>query len=157
MVNCPVYVPYNDEKQAILIPSPMDMSRKDNTKTLYDDSDNIEWDSHPYFKEKCHDTETFSYMHYDSSKQIMVQAVYIGNYSPISADIKGESYSMITYDDNVTLEGIYDNTYTIPLYVNNGSTVNLMPTWYYDQAKFLHYLPQHDASGETIKTGNGSI
>ena len=27
-VNCPVYVPYNDEKQIILILSPMDMSSK---------------------------------------------------------------------------------------------------------------------------------
>ena len=89
-VNCPMYVPYNDEKQAILIPSLMDMSCKDNTKSLYDDIDNIEWDSTPYFEDKCHDTETFSYMHYDSSKQVMVQAVYIGNYSPVSADIKGE-------------------------------------------------------------------
>ena len=27
-VNCPVYVPFNDEKQTILIPSPMDMFSK---------------------------------------------------------------------------------------------------------------------------------
>ena len=87
----------------------------------------------------------------------MVQAVYMGNYSPVSADIKGDFYSLITYDENGNLEGIYDNTYTIPLYVDNGSTVNLMPTWYYNQAKYLHHLPQHDASGETIRTGNGTI
>ena len=157
MVHCPVYVLYNDEKQKILVPLTMDMSRKDNAKPLYDDSVNTEWDSNSYVNEKCHDTEMFSYMHYDSSKQIMVQAVYIGNYSPVSADIKGESYSMITYDEDSNLEGIYDNTYTIPMYVDNGSTVNLLPTWYYEQATFLHHLPQHDASGETIKTGNGSI
>ena len=150
-INYPVYVPYNDKKQNILIPLATDMSHKDNMKALYDDSVNTEWDSNPYFNEQCHDTETFSYMHYDSSKQIMVQAVYIGNYSPVSADIKGELYSMITYDQDGNLEGIYDNTYTIPLYVDNESTVNLMPTWYYDQATFLHHLPLHDASGKTIK------
>ena len=150
MVNCPVYVPYNDEKQMILIPSPTDMSQKDNTKSLYEDIENTEWDSTPYFEDGCHDTETFHYMHYDSSKQVMVQAIYMGSYSPISTDIKGDSYSLITYDENGTLEGIYDNTYTIPLYVDNGFTINLMPTWHYNQSKFLHHLPQHDASGETI-------
>ena len=157
MVNCPMYVPYNDEKQMILIPSPTDMSQKDNTKSLYEDIENTEWDSTPYFEDGCHDTETFHYMHYDSSMQVMIQAVYMGNYSPVSTDIKGDSYSLITYDENGTLEGIYDNTYTIPLYVDNGSTVNLMPTWYYNQSKFLHHLPQHDASAETIRTGNGTI
>ena len=35
-VNCPMYVPYNDEKQIILIPLLMDMSQKDNTKSLYE-------------------------------------------------------------------------------------------------------------------------
>ena len=39
--------------------------------------------------------------------------------------------------ENGNLEGIYDNTYTIPMYVDNGTTVNLMPISYYDQGNFL--------------------
>ena len=64
---------------------------------------------------------------------------------------------MIDYDPDGSLEGIYDNTYKIPMFVNNGTTVNLMPTAFYAQATFLHHLPKHDATGEIIQTGNGTI
>ena len=156
-VNCPMYVPYNDEKQTILVPSSTDMSRKENTKSLYDEHRLNEWDADPYFNETSHDTETFTYMQHDANNKVMVQAVYMGNYAPVCADIKREPYSMINYHDDGTLQGVYDNTYTVPIYIDNGSTVNVMPTWYYNQAKFLHHLPKHDAIGETMNTGNGGI
>ena len=44
---------------------------------------------------KLTQTETFSYAHYDGPNQVMVQAIYLGNYSRLCADIKGETYSMI--------------------------------------------------------------
>ena len=156
-VHCPVYVSYNEEKQNILLPTTTDMSCKENAKLLYDEVSNLNLHANPYFGDPCHDIETFSYMHYDRSNQVMVQAVYIGNYMPVCADIKGEPFSMINYDSEGNLKGLYDNTYTIPMYVNNGTTVNLMPTHYYETATFLHHLPEHDATGETIQTGNGTI
>ena len=64
---------------------------------------------------------------------------------------------MIDYDSDGSLEGIYDNTYKIPMYVDNGTTVNLMSTTYYEQATLLHHLPKYDATGEIICTGNGTI
>ena len=64
---------------------------------------------------------------------------------------------MINYNADGSLEGMYDNTYKIPMYVDNGTTINLMPTTYYEQATFLHHLPKYDATGETIHTGNGKI
>ena len=156
-VNCLVYVPYNDEKQEILIPSTTEMSRKENAKALFNDENIDEWNVNPYFDEINTDTETFSYVHYDGPNQAMVQAVYLGNYSRLCADIKGETYSMIDYDPDGSLEGMYDNTYKIPMYMDNGTTVNLMPTTYYEQATFLHHLPKYNATGETIRTGNGNI
>ena len=156
-INCPVYVPYNDEKQEILIPSTTEMSHKENAKALFHDENIDEWNADPYFDEINTDTETFSYTHYDGPNQVMVQAVYLGNYSRMCADIKGETYSMIDYDPDGSLEGMYDNTYKIPMYVDNGTTVNLMPTTYYEKATFLHHLPKYDATGETIRTGNGNI
>ena len=156
-LNCPVYVPYNDEKQEVLLPSTTEMSHKENAKALYADENLNEWNADPYFDEGITDTETFSYGHYDGPKQIMVQAVYLGNYSRLCADIKGEGYSMIDYDPDSSLEGIYDNTYKIPMFVDNGTTVNLMPTAFYEQATFLHHLPKHNATGEIIHTGNGTI
>ena len=156
-INCPVYVPYNDEKQEVLLPSTTEMSRKENAKALYNDENFNEWNADSYFDDSITDTETFSYGHYDGPKQIMVQAVYLGNYSQLCADIKGEGYSMIDYNPDGSLERIYDNTYKIPMFVDNGTTVNLMPTAFYEQATFLHHLPKHDATGEIIRTGNGTI
>ena len=39
------------------------------------------------------------------------------------------------------------------MYVDNGTTVNLMPKTYYEQATFLHHLPKYDGTGEIIRTG----
>ena len=64
-VNCPVYVPYNDEKQAVLLPSTTEMSHKENAKALYNDENFNEWNTDPYFDDSITDTETFSYGHYD--------------------------------------------------------------------------------------------
>ena len=115
-INCPVYVPYNDEKQEILIPSTTEMSHKENAKALFNDENIDEWNADPYFDEINTDTETFSYAHYDGPNQVMVQAVYLGNYSRLCADIKGGTYSMIDYDPDGSLEGMYDNTYKIPMW-----------------------------------------
>ena len=150
-VNCPVYVPYNDEKQKVFLPSTTEMSHKENAKALYTNENLNEWNADPYLDEGITDTETFSYGHYDGPKQVMVQAVYIGNYSKLCADIKGEMYSMIDYNPDASLEGIYDNTYKIPIFVDDGTTVNLMPTAFYEQATFLHHLPKHDATGVNIQ------
>ena len=140
-INCPVYVSYNDEKQEVLLPSTTEMSHKENAKALYNDENFNEWNADSYFDDSITDTETFSYGHYDGPKQIMVHAVYLGNYSRLCADIKGEGYSMIDYDPDGFLEGIYDNTYKIPMFVDNGTTVNLMPTAFCEQATFLHHFP----------------
>ena len=157
-VNCLVYVLYNDEKQEILIPSTTEMSRKENAKALFNDENIDEWNADPYFDETNTDTQnTFSYAHCDGPNQVMVQAVYLDNYSRLCADIKGETYSMVDYDPDGSLEGLYDNTYKIPMYVDNGTTVNLMPTTYYEQATFFHHLPKYNVTGETICTGNGNI
>ena len=94
-----------------------------------------------YFDDSITDTETFSYGHYDGPKQIMVQAVYLGNYSQLCADIKGEGYSMIDYDPDGSLEGIYDNTYKIPMFVDNGTTVNLMPRPFMNKLHFCIICP----------------
>ena len=130
---------------------------KINTKALFNDENIDEWNADPYFDEITTDTETFSYAHYNGPNQVMVQAVYIINNSRLCADIKGETYSMIDYDPDSSLEGTYDNTYKIPMYVDNGITVNLMPAAYYEQDTFLHHLPKYDATGEIIQTGNGTI
>ena len=65
-----MYVPYNDEKQEILIPSTTEMSRKENAKALFNDENIDEWNADPYFDEINTDTETFSYAHYDGPNQV---------------------------------------------------------------------------------------
>ena len=80
-INCLVYVLYNEEKQEIFLPSTTEMSRKENAKALFIDENIDEWNADPYFNEITTDTETFLYVHFDGPNQVMVQAVYIGNYS----------------------------------------------------------------------------
>ena len=103
------------------------------------------------------DTETFSYPHETNTKQVLVQGVYVGSASPLIADIKTEPYSVITYTDEGMLTGMYNNTHDIPIYVDNGTTINIMPTHFYDKAYYLHHLPKENMPAQTIHTGNGPV
>ena len=53
--------------------------------------------------------------------------------------------------------GTYDNTHDISIYVDNGSTLNIMPTHFYDKAYYLHHLPKAPTAAQTIHTGNRSV
>ena len=154
----PTYVPFKEDGQKILLPQSTDMSRKDNLKHLYSAYPEGISDIHSYSLEQdVLDTETFSYSHKPDTKQVLVQGVYIGSASPLIADIKTEPYSVITYSEHGTLTGTYDNTYDIPIYVDNGTTLNIMPTHFYEKAYYLHHLPKEDENIKTIHTGNGPI
>ena len=52
------------------------------------------------------------------------------------------------------MTGTYDNTHDIPIYIDNGSTLNIMPTHFYDNAYYLHHLPKAPTAAKTIRTGN---
>ena len=55
------------------------------------------------------------------------------------------------------MTGTYDNTHDIPIYIDNGSTLNIMPTHFYDNAYYLHHLPKVPTAAKTILTGNGPV
>ena len=55
------------------------------------------------------------------------------------------------------LMGTYDNTHNIPIYIDNGSTLNIMPTHFYKKAYYLHHLPKENAEAQRIHTGNGPV
>ena len=109
-----------------------------------------------YLENKHYDTETFQYSHEASTKQIMVQGVYIGSTSPLVADIKTQQYSVIHYAKDGYITKVYNNTHEIPVLVDNGSTLNIMPTYYYEKAYYLHHLPK-EKEERTIHTGNGTV
>ena len=90
-------------------------------------------------------------------KHVLIQGVYVGSASPLIADIKTQPYSVLTYMDDGMMTGTYDNTHDIPIYVDNGSTLNIMPTHFYDKAYYLHHLPKALTAAETIHTGNGPV
>ena len=108
-------------------------------------------------EQAVNDVETFQYSHETSTKHVLVQGVYIGSASPLIADIKTQPYSMLTYLDNGMMTGTYDNTHDIPIYIDNGSTLNIMPTHFYDNAYYLHHLPKAPTAAKTILTGNGPV
>ena len=124
----PTYVPYNEDGQKLLLPQTTDMSRKDNLKLLYNSLPegmcDKEYDS---LEQAVNDVETFQYSHETSTKHVLVQRVYVGSASPLTTDIKLQPYSMLTYLDDGMMTGTYDNTHDIPIYIDNGSTLNIMP------------------------------
>ena len=158
MVYGPTYVPYNEDGQKILLPQTTDMSRKDNLKLLYNSLPEGMCDNeYESLEQAVNDVETFQYSHETSTQHVLVQGVYIGSASPLIADIKTQPYSMLTYLDNGMMTGTYDNTHDIPIYIDNGSTLNIMPTHFYDKAYYLHHLPKAPTAAKTILTGNGPV
>ena len=89
MVYGPMYVPYNEDSQKLLLPQTTDMSQKDNLKLLYnslpEDMCDNEYES---LEQAVNDVETFQYSHETSTKHVLVQGVYVGSASPLIADIK---------------------------------------------------------------------
>ena len=143
MVYGPTYVPYNEDGQKLLLPQTTDMSRKDNLKLLYNSLPEGMCDNqYESLEQAVNDVETFNYSHETSTKHVLVQGVYVGSASPLIADIKMQPYSMLTYLDDGMMTGTYDNTHDIPIYIDNGSTLNIMPTHFYDNAYYLHHLPK---------------
>ena len=158
LVYGPTYVPYNEDGQKLLLPQTTDMSRKDNLKLLYNSLPECMCDNeYESLEQAVNDAETFQYSHETSTKHVLVQGVYVGSASPLIADIKTQSYSMLTYMDDGMMTGTYDNTHDIPIYIDNGSTLNIMPTHFYDNAYYLHHLSKAPTAAQTIHTGNGPV
>ena len=158
MVYGPTYVPYNEDGQKLLLPQTTGMSRKDNIKLLYNSLPEGMYDNeYEGLEQAVNDVETFQYSHETSTKHVLVQGVYLGSASPLIADIKTQPYSMLTYLDNGMMTGTYDNTHNIPIYIDNGSTLNIMLMHFYDNAYYLHHLPKAPTAAKTILTGNGPV
>ena len=158
MVYGPTYVPYNEDGQKLLLPQTTDMSRKGNLKLLYNSLPKGMCDTkYESLEQPVNDVETFQYSHETSTKHVLVQGVYVGSASPLIADIKTQPYSVLTYMDDGMMTGTYDNTHDIPIYIDNGSTLNIMPTHFYDKAYYLHHLPKAPTAAQTIHTGNGPV
>ena len=154
----PTYVPYIEDSQKLLLPQTTDMSRKDNLKLLYNSLPEGMCDNqYESLEQAVNDIETFNYSHETSTKHVLVQGVYVGSASPLIADIKTQPYSMLTYLDDRMMTGTYDHTHDIPIYIDNGSTLNIMPTHFYDNAYYLHHLPKAPMAAKTIHTGNGPV
>ena len=158
MVYGPMYVPYNEDGQKLLLPQTTDMSRKENLKLLYNSLPEGMFDNeYKSLEQPINDVETFQYSHETSTKHVLVQGVYVGSASPLIADIKTQPYSMLTYMDDGMMTRTYDNTHDIPIYVDNGSTLNIMPTHFNDKAYYLHHLPKALTAAKTLHTGNGPV
>ena len=154
----PTYVPYNEDGQKLLLLQTTDMSRKDNLKLLYNSLPEGMCDNqYESLEQDVNDVETFQYYHETSTKYVLVQGVYVGSASPLIADIKTQPYSMLTYLDDGMMTGTYDSTHDIPIYIDNGSTLNIMPMHFYDNAYYLHHLPKAPTAAKTIQTGNGPV
>ena len=158
MVYRPTYVPYNEDSQKLLLPQTTDMSQKDNLKLLYNSLPvGMCYNEYESLEQAVNDVETFQYSHETSTKHVLVQGVYVGSASPLIADIKTQPFSMLTYLDDGMMTGTDDNTHDIPIYIDNGLTLNIMRMHFYDNAYYLHHLPKAPTAAKTIQTGNGPV
>ena len=82
----------------------------------------------------------------------MIQGVYIGSTFPLVPNIKTQPYSVIHYAKDGIVTGVYNNTHEIPVLVDNGSTLNIKQTYYYEKAYYLHHLPR-EKEEKTIQSG----
>ena len=131
------------------------MSQQDNLKALYKQNNEEQIDDY-MLNDTIEDGETYRYIQHNSTKEVMVQNLYVGALSPVRAHIFDKPYSMINNNNAGTMEATYDGKYSIPVYIDNGSTINIMPTTFYNKAKFLHHLPKYDATGENHLNGKWS-
>ena len=52
---------------------------------------------------------------------------------------------------------MYKNELEIPMFIDNGASVNVLPKAFYDKHKILHKLLKVSANMQPIMTGNGTI
>ena len=92
----------------------------------------------------------------------MVEAVCISADQPQKFIFNENTYAEIKYDEKGHLLALYESagsavSLEIPIVIDNGASVNVMPKWFYDQNKILHTLPKQKSYLPHINTGNGLI
>ena len=144
-------IPY--EHKDILLPTEVDESSLN-----FDDEEYASYiTSYDEYRHDSENVEAFSYQEGASPKTPLVQAVYLGSLSPVNALIQEVPYSIWNYAERGTINATFAKKYNVQLYIDNGATINIMPKYYYDKAKFLHQLPKASAKDQKIHTGNGYI
>ena len=104
------------------------------------------------------DSETFMYkskMTGDSTP--MVEAVFFDTSKVIKVLFDGDMYAQMEYNVGGNLTAMYKNELEIPAFIDNGTSVNVLPKAFYDKHKILHTLPKVSANKQHIMTGNSAI
>ena len=87
----------------------------------------------------------------------MVEAVYFDMNKAKKVLFDGEMYTQFEYDERGNLKAMYKNELEIPMFIENGASVNVLPKAFYDKHEILHKLPKVSANMQPIMTGNGAI
>ena len=116
-------------------------------------------DSHEEFMvHGVNDMETFAYRdQMAGSNTPMVEAVYFDTHEAKKVLFDGEMYTQFEYDERGNLKAVYKNELEIPMFIDNGASVNVLPKAFYDKHELLHRLPKVNANKQHIMTGNGPI
>ena len=104
------------------------------------------------------DSEDFDYAEYGLCKdQPRIEATYLEGIVSNKTTINNERYQYIHYDQYGRFTGIYKGKHNVPILIDNGATINIMPKHFYDDATYLHTLPKAPESVIRIYTGNGEV
>ena len=150
----PVYIPIIDEHHGVMFTN---SSKQVNDTCFSHVLSDIE--SHDdLLVHEVNDTETFTYRNQMAgSNTPMVEAVYFDTIKPKKVLFDGEMYAQFEYDERGNLKAMYKNELEIPMFIDNGASVNVLPKAFYDKHKILHKLLKVSANMQPIMTGNGAI
>ena len=87
----------------------------------------------------------------------MVEAVYFDTNKATKVLYDGDMYAQMEYNIGGTVTAMYKNELEIPAFIDNGTSVNVLPKAFYDKHELLHRLPKVNANKQHIMTGNGPI
>ena len=107
---------------------------------------------------EVNDTETFTYRNQMAGSNMpMVEAIYFDTTNAKKVLFDGEMYAQFESDERGNLKAMYKNELEIPMFIDNGASVNVLPKAFYDKHKILHKLLKLSANMQPIMTGNGAI
>ena len=85
-----------------------------------------------------------------------VHGVYLSGHPTNTVLLHQERYQALSYDKTNTLYGTINET-VVPVLLDNGASMTLMPTEFYEKTPKLHSLPKSPVQGLRILTGNGPV
>ena len=109
----------------------------------------------PFQRHILEDTKHLIHLNQLTSQNYLtsVHAVYLTGHETNVAWLHNTPYQKLSYDKHNVIYGTINDT-VVPVMIDNGASMTLMPYHFYEQCTKLHSLPKTEVEGVRIFTGN---